>query len=303
LSTDSGYIFPAVLYNALRLVKVNKNGILQWSVIVNSQSYPSNPMDLVINGSTAYVSSSYTYDPVSYLQGLVLSKINLTTHSKVWEKSYRPFHSFEDFSLHPSMGLDVLPNGNLIISGNSRVYKPEYGAIAYKGMLMKLNANGDSLWARYYGYGQFTDACQFNDLVLTDDGGFLAAGWQWHPTSGVYYQNAWIVKMDSMGCDVPGCHIGDAIQNSNGSKEKTFSFFPNPATDYFTLKLSEGVLNMEDVEFKIIDASGRIIKVFNFNPKQPDRLIEIQDLSSGIYQLILLNENQIIETQKLSVIK
>jgi hypothetical protein len=117
--------------------------------------------------------------------------------------------------------------------------------------MMKLNPNGDSVWARYYSYGAFTDVGQFERMILTDDGGFLAVGYYYPipPPAGTG-SRPWIVKMDSLGCDTPGCHL-IGISELEIRNEK-LEIFPNPFGAEMQVELPEefggGMLVMYDMQ-------------------------------------------------------
>ena len=92
LAPDSGFYFPCVYNNTLRAVKTDKLGNIEWTVVVNNQQQPSVPMDLVIADSNyLYVASSYSYELIYYDDAIVLSKVDINTHTEVWEKNLYPF--------------------------------------------------------------------------------------------------------------------------------------------------------------------------------------------------------------------
>jgi len=62
------------------------------------------------------------------------------------------------------------------------------------GWLIRLNANGDSLWTRTYGTGDYEG---FRALDVTSDGGFVMAGYQ--ALSPDYHTKMWLVRTDADG--------------------------------------------------------------------------------------------------------
>jgi hypothetical protein len=303
LASDSGFYFPAVYNNTIRAVKADKFGNIQWTVLVNSKQYPHVPLDLeILDSNYLYVSSSHTYDATYFKHAVVLSKVNINTQSKIWEKTYILFNSFECHSLHQTMGLDILPTGDLIISGSSLMANPQNAnEINYKGVIMKLDSNGNRIWDRWHGHGLFVDDCNINDIVLTDDGGFLAAGWQWHNNGALFFQNAWLLKMDSMGCDTANCHIYDAINESPIPPNLNMKIYPNPASDYFRVNV-DGIENLNNLNIFIYDMQGRLLRKIEFNSSL-DQLIGTDDLLPGIYNVSLYSNNLLLENQRLTIIK
>ncbi len=298
LAPDSGFYFPAVLnLYTPRVYKINKQGITEWYLDVNSNIKAGYPMDLkILDSNYLYVTSKYLYDLVYLKSGITLTKINITTHTEEWEKNYILFNTFECFSLHQSMGLDILPSGDLIITGTSHMVNPDNpNELGYKGVIMKVNSNGDSLWARWHGHGLFADDCQINDIVLTDDGGFLATGWQWHNNGGLFFQNAWLLKMDSMGCDTAGCHIYDGFDREVNYKIE-FRVFPNPTDDILNIEFDK-VYNHE-IKIKIYNSIGQLVLEKSSEKGVTLQRINIKAISRGIYFIEIVDKNGILTSDK-----
>jgi len=79
------------------------------------------------------------------------------------------FNNFSGYTNHQTMGLNIANDGNLIVSSNVLMPNPlDSSVIGYKSFIAKLNPNGDSLWARHFGYGDFKFVNQVNDIILTD---------------------------------------------------------------------------------------------------------------------------------------
>jgi len=201
------------------------------------------------------------------------------------------------------MGLDILPSGDLIITGTVEMLNPDNSQELYhKGMIMKVNSNGDSLWARWHGHGLFQDDSQIHDVVLTDDGGFLAVGWQWHNNGGLFYQNAWLLKMDSMGCDTAGCDIYDAIAQMQIRPKINMKIYPNPASDYFRIS-ADGVEQLRNLQLIIYDMQGKTIRKIKFDNNNIDELIDTHELKPGVYSISLYASDLLLEAQRITIVK
>jgi len=302
LAPDSGYYFPAVYNNTIRAVKADKYGNIQWSVIVNTKQYPHVPLDLeILNANYLYVSSTFTYDATYFKHSVVLAKVDIQNHTKLWEKNYIVFNNFKCQSLHQSMGLDILPSGDLVITGTVEMLNPNNAQeLNHKAVIMKVNADGDSLWARWHGHGLFKDDCQIHDVVLTDDGGFLAVGWQWHNNGGLFYQNAWLLKMDSMGCDTAGCNIYDAISKIQIRPKINMKLYPNPTSDYFRIS-ADGVEQLHGLWLSIIDMQGRELKRIKLQNYPSNTSIDVSNLSSGIYGVSLYSDEVLLGFKTLEI--
>jgi hypothetical protein len=303
LAPDSGYYFPAFLNHQAMVFKTDKYGNIQWQLVVNSNNVRGYPMDLeLLDSNILYVSSKFVYDITYIKSGITLAKVDIQNQTKLWEKNYIVFNNFTFQCLYQSMGLDILPSGDLVITGTVEMLNPNNAQeLNYKGMIMRVNAQGDSLWARWHGHGLFTDDCQFNDIVLTDDGGFLAVGWQWHNNGGLFYQNAWLVKMDSMGCDTAGCDIYDAINQPQIRPQINMKLYPNPASDYFRIS-ADAVEQLHHLRLCIYDMQGRIIRQMEFD-NNADILVNIRDIQSGVYIVALYTDKLLLDKKTLTIVK
>ena len=83
------------------------------------------------------------------------------------------------------LGKWLRPDGGYILAG----YTESFGAGEEDFWLVKTDANGDSLWSRYFG-GANLDICEA--VEQTQDGGYILAG-----VTNSY--SGWLVKTDSFG--------------------------------------------------------------------------------------------------------
>ena len=94
--------------------------------------------------------------------------------------------------------LEVLPDGSIVGAG----------VIWNRAALVRFSSEGDSLWTREYTL--FSGSHGFWDVQHTSDGGFVCTGaaFSLAPLDPGIQTNQviWVVKTDSMGCVVPGCH-------------------------------------------------------------------------------------------------
>ena len=285
---DSGFFFVYVS-NQIEVTKADRWGNTEWNIAVNGNSNPSVPVDIEIyDNNTLYISSAYWYG-LKDKRGITITKIDIPSRTIVWERNYIMFNNFSCATIHQTMGLDIAHDGNLIISGTVEMPDPQNpGMLAFKGFIAKIDPNGDSLWARHFGYGDFQYINQVNDIVLTDDGGFLTVGFfrDWHP--GIMYQDAWIVKMDSLGCDTPGCHL-ISIEERVLSREEP-EVFPNPFGDLINIVLPEGFLGGKLVMY---DVQGRRAVEVEVPASYAQQRFTVQTghLKPGMYLVELTGQN------------
>jgi len=169
-------------------------------------------------------------------------------------------------------------------------------AITYKGFLMKLNSNGDSLWTHFYDWGNFWQRhSQFNDFVITDDGGILAGGF-WNPPYLNYKQGAWLVKTDSMG-NAPGMFtVGLEEKNTLIIKKVKPLLYPNPATNNFNLSFEQSPTKA--MQLSIYNSAGQLVKQEQLTAFGNEYRVDIEDLSIGVYFVRLESDGKVVFSSK-----
>ncbi|MCF8298816.1 MAG: T9SS type A sorting domain-containing protein [Saprospiraceae bacterium] len=281
ITQDSGFTFAAYVNSSyVGLVKTDLLGVVQWTTKVNSSSLARLPYEIELTtNNMAIVSSSFWYDTNNSYSALKIAKVNLNSGSKIWEKSLYPYLSFHCMSLFQNMDLDILHNDDIIVSGTSRVQVIGSLDQTSDGFIIKLDKNGDSLWARHIGYDTYYELCQLNDLLLTDDGGFLGVGWHRNQQSVISYQDAWIIKLDSFGCDTPGCQTVGLNELVISNQELVI--YPNPASDYITFKFNSSI--KKDMELIIYNSHGKVVKRKAVPKSILQQQLNIRDFTSGMY--------------------
>ncbi|PCH92892.1 MAG: hypothetical protein COB85_07700, partial [Bacteroidetes bacterium] len=119
--------------------------------------------------------------------------------------------------------------------------------LAMRGWLLKISAQGDSLWDRRYDRFDESDD-RFLNAIPTDDGGFIAVGDNYYygvNDTGILAdnrQNLWVLKIDSCGCAYSGCdttctgnttYIADFVMSNF-----QFEIYPNPASENVIISYS-----------------------------------------------------------------
>ena len=156
-----------------------------------------------------------------------------------------------------------------------------FGNGYYEGFLAKTDLYGNMLWQRRYvinpsGYHYIYD------VFATNDGGYILGGSCFITTS-----DAWLLKVDSMGCEVAGC---DAVGLTEPLNENTFSVFPNPTSDAVTFQFSSEIQSRTLI---IYDASGKEVRREETN--QASLTISVREYAEGIYfYMIADSESSII---------
>ncbi|MCB0548646.1 MAG: hypothetical protein KDD19_13790 [Phaeodactylibacter sp.] len=102
----------------------------------------------------------------------------------LWTRSY----AYQDTLATNLGGYDVTDDGGLILAGS--VTTPDSTNGAY---LLKIDAAGNKLWEKFYGWPGNNPYPVMEDIVQLDDGGYIAAG-QWDS-----YQIPRLVRFDAQG--------------------------------------------------------------------------------------------------------
>jgi hypothetical protein len=228
------------------LIKTDSLGNEQWRRYPGSPDYDdcycivrNSPDGNYIVGTLLGVGQFYNsmYD---------FSKIRLMKFSNagnvIWDKTY----GGEKLSSTTTQ-VYVHPNGDIVTCG---FYYPGFtDSVDTWGWILKTNNNGDSLWLReHYRYNGDLNTNRLNDLKPTPDGGYILVG----QTDSFTYipQSAWVLKVDSLGCAVPGCqYVG---MKELIIKNEELEMFPNPFADELHIVLPDGFwggkLEMYDVQ-------------------------------------------------------
>ncbi len=296
VAPDSGYFITGIISPMkLSIIKLSKHGDWEWSTQVNHTSKPAYPMGITLIDSTyIIVTSAVWISAVDRLRNLVISKVDVNTRQLVFERQYYLYRSYINPELHSTLSLRILANKDILLCSTFCVRNPENNVVSHKGVLFRLNSDGDSLWSRYYGYGGWRDDCQFNDVLLTDDGGFLAAGWHF-PWDGSYNAGAWLVKTDSLGYAPGSTPTG---LEKPPALVSSFNIYPNPATGHTWIALDD---TGQAASLNLLDLSGRIVSSHSLPRHEKEYQLDTSKLKSGIYLLSLIYESGQVVTTKLVV--
>lgn len=94
-----------------------------------------------------------------------------------------------------------------------------------------------------------------------------------------------------------------SISIGNQPKTLEFKIYPNPAQNYFILELTRIQIKSKNLNLKILDATGRIIREQKIEISNKTQRIDIDNIPTGIYHVILLDDENIFEYQQLSILR
>ena len=261
---DGGYVILAYRdkLNGDRdawLFKINENGdSILWEKTVGGD-YFDEAGGLAMTSDGGYIFVGSKYDNFTWLGQSEAWVVKLDSNRNVeWERTYgqTDVNTYEDFRK-----VLALPDGGYALAGSTRSYNPPWND--FSGWLMKINAQGDSLWAQLYSPKADTLSNLLDDYLwdvqLAPDGGFVLCGFgitEYIPD--VSTQDAWMVKTDSLGntCHTTHCDSSEFTFAPNiANHQAAFSFYPNPTTAYLHV---ENIPNNSLVS--LLDINGKVLK-------------------------------------------
>lgn len=252
------------------VIKMDSAGNVQWSMpalpypslhlpwLMGLKQFSNN--DIVAYGN--YGDATCSFGRFAYLWRLDVS--GNTVFSKVYDSLPATNMSF-------LYDVDEDSAGNILATGNNYLN-------TNKGLIAKFDSSGSSLWFKTYSTIPFSQSnCELHAIKSLSDGGIIASGFVIPAVADTGTQDAWIIKLDSMGCLTPGCVV--SVHENNVYTFSNLTLFPNPAKNNLTV--SGYLLSDGKAEIKVFDLSGRII--FTTQTTTPNSELNTQNLKKGIY--------------------
>jgi Secretion system C-terminal sorting domain len=148
------------------------------------------------------------------------------------------------------------------------------------GYIIKTDALGNLSWNRKFQVNN--NYSYFRNIAFTPDSGFICSGFVFQGASMT--QDAWLVKLDSMGCDSAGCAAYTSLPEVIHRDAEDVKLYPNPVQEALNVEFNYPYLG--GLEWRIIDLKGRLIKSRPEYTEQRLR-IPVTELSPGMYILEL----------------
>jgi hypothetical protein len=180
-----------------------------------------------------------------------------------------------------------------------------------QGLLLRTNSNGDSLWMRHYAFhdsiiNQGTG--RFWDVLPLFDGGYIATGVANYPFNAPYppgySQDAWVLKVDSMGCVVPGCDGLTGITEQFTNLGNALSLYPNPVHGelHVGIKLPANLTTTGPLTLSVTSLDGKLTLQQQVPTSAAGEVVvDVSSLSSGMYSLHLSDATRWLAGRKFVV--
>lgn len=199
------------------------------------------------------------------------------------------------------MAAKTLPDRSVVYAGHKIKNGLEIGWIG------KLDSMGNDLWSRTYSfYSSNPTNCSLNNFAI-DNGQIVAIGYAFPDPNDSTQSNSntWILKLDSMGCLIPGCDtivagVNDVSLSNNNNH---ITVFPNPTHSTATVVINQGPPNGE-VSFALHNLTGQQVqaKTHRLNSYgYGEWQIDCSRFSPGIYFYQVTYEKGVVGKGKLLV--
>ncbi|GEM_PF-1327135 len=151
------------------------------------------------------------------------------------------------------------------------------------GWFVKYDQNGNEVWNRSVTANpRAYDHEYLYNIISLPDGGFMASGSTFGIDSrGRWTQDAWLVKVDSLGCMDEECRMLSS-RKERMLNDYHLTVYPNPTQGYFTLQSSKQLPSGYTI--MLYDVMGRAVNT-DFMQKGKEVQCQVGKLAAGMYFL------------------
>jgi len=268
--------------------KVDSLGNEEWFIDVGGPYYDNiaylcNSHDSNIIAANCYADSmSGSWDAYRTIK---IKKIDLEGNI-IWDKKF----GTSEYNNRVS-NIRQTNDGGYIATGYTFTANMSYWYPWQSGWMLKINSEGDSLWYRlYYNIDGNDDMNYLYDIIQTNDNGYAACGQVSGPTTS-YLQHAWVIKVDSMGCDTPGCATGtntfEFVEETNGE----LRVWPNPVKEKFQVS-GYGFQVGGQMVIKVYNSQGLKVEEVEVPDGKETITVNVQGWLKGMYFIRLLIDGE-----------
>ena len=157
--------------------------------------------------------------------------------------------------------------------------------------LFNFTSEGKKNWERTFSFGYGAEDLEAHDLKITADGGYIVPGWLHLADSFSYIRPSILIKTDSLGCLIPGCHSAVANKDDTDTElNEKFKIYPNPVANEILLIQSN--ITKEEGNLRIYTNKGLLVKNYKIKPDLGVQyLFELPKLTPGIYLVRIEGKN------------
>ncbi len=238
----------------------------------------------------------------SVIGGEVFNRANLIKINNVggvvWDKKYGASAYGENSIISYELSNhDIITCGTVGHINNPPVNSYNYGVYGY---IMRTDSSGNLKFYQTYQATTFQGAQNYlRDIKPLPDGGFIAVGFV-QPYDGTS-QDVWVLRVDSNGCEVPGCALNTGIEQFVASSNQ-LTVYPNPTNEILNVQYSVNDPTCTDATLQLIEmGTGRILLTKKVPCNSTQTQIDLNEFANGVYSLSIqsnLNAPKVIRIVK-----
>ncbi|MFT7613587.1 MAG: hypothetical protein ACI9J3_002562 [Parvicellaceae bacterium] len=187
----------------------------------------------------------------------------------------------------------VRTNGNFITAGYFYDASINTGLNAW---MVEMDTSGSIIWERSWSVFGGINWNNVWDLKWTSDGGIMMCG-DVTTAPSPDGQRAWVIKLDSNGCDSLGCPTPwvNAIEELT-LLDLEFKIYPNPSTGLVNFQFSE---SFQNGQLAVYDMVGNLI--FNQRESSEYFTLDFSSFKKGMYLIKMVTEDRKMSIRKLII--
>ncbi len=252
------------------------------------------------------VALSYTYEDNLPGDRQVILGLDKNLDEK-WRYSFVKEQYLSLFRIIPCKNGDIVGIANNHIDGDNHLYRP---------WLFRMSPDGVLKWSRwvrdtsFVGLRPTETQSDYWENALEDEDGYLVISGSQDFYPAYTPTNLWVIKLDSMGCMLPGCQDSVLYLNSTVAVDEPgqplvgrqvwFSIAPNPASDYFEMRFFEA-LPYRNARVEVLSESGRAVFSEPLAVGISSKKIECGDWPPGVYFISFSENGRTFQTEKVVV--
>lgn len=213
--------------------------------------------------------------------------------NKQWSKQYGPT-DYQTFLYK----IVELSDSSFITAGT--IWAGDSTHYNTAGWFLKLNQNGDSIWSRTYSkvHTTFSENVIY-DFEILNDGSLIGVGQSNDHFAQTQGQQGWIIRVDSMGCLIPGCDTFTATAIQEAPEEIIgVKVYPNPAADEVYLLLKSPEQQPADLSFQVYNSFGEVLVGEKQAFTDVTYILNVSGYSAGQYYVRILQNSQTVAVRK-----
>ena len=228
-----------------------------------------------------------------------IKKINKTNFSSIWENQIYDNRANDGIAMNQLLQTH---DGNFIAVGKAFFEKwTSSDSLIYSyqaGYMVKVSAtDGSMIWQRFFlgieGTPYITG--NINDIVELSNGDLVGVGVTSYGQNRPFNEQAWILRIDSFGCLIPGCQYPSDISDIDGTAVSWY-VAPVPVTTELQMYF-DGAGSGYSMELR--DMEGRSVQHIDHLHRATTYTLSTESMASGMYIASLIQDGRVIDSRKI----